>query len=91
MADQRITKLMRDMMDIEVTPILPDVPGIDLGEYKNTLIERFANPAIRDTLARLGTDGSDRIPKFILPSVSDQLRAGGPNRLLSFVVASWFR
>jgi mannitol 2-dehydrogenase len=91
MADQRITKLMRNMMDIEVTPILPEVPGIDLGEYKNTLIERFANPAIRDTLARLGTDGSDRMPKFILPSISDQLRVGGPIKLLSFVVASWFR
>jgi mannitol 2-dehydrogenase len=91
MTDQRITTLMRTLMDVEVTPILPEVPGIDLRQYKETLIERFANPAIRDTLARLGTDGSDRIPKFVLPSVSDQLKRGGPIKLLSLTVASWFR
>src|SRR5258708_4242928 len=91
MADQRITKLMRLMMDIEVTPLLPEVPGIDLDEYKNTLIERFANPAIRDQLGRLGTEGSARIPKFVLPSVTEQLQRGGPIKLLSLTVASWFR
>jgi mannitol 2-dehydrogenase len=91
MADRRITQLMRSMMNVEVTPILSDVPGIDLGQYKETLIERFANPAIRDTLARLGTDGSDRIPKFVLPSIIDQLRRGGEIKLLCLTVASWFR
>jgi mannitol 2-dehydrogenase len=91
MADQRITQLMRSMMNVEVTPILSDVPGIDLGQYKETLIERFANPAIRDTLARLGTDGSDRIPKFVLPSIIDQLRRGGEIKLLCLTVAAWFR
>src|SRR5260370_676648 len=91
MADPRITKLMRLMMDIEVTPLLPEVPGIDLDEYKNTLIERFANPAIRDQLGRLGTEGSARIPKFVLPSVTEQLQRGGPIKLLSLTVASWFR
>ena len=91
MADPRITQLMRGMMDVEVTPILPPVPGIDLGQYKSTLIERFANPAIRDTLARLGTEGSARIPKFVVPSISEELQQGGPIKLLSLTVASWFR
>jgi mannitol 2-dehydrogenase len=91
MADQRITKLMRTMMDVEVTPILPEVPGIDLNDYKETLIERFANPAIRDQLGRLGTEGSARIPKFVVPSIIDELKRGGPIKLLSLTVASWFR
>jgi mannitol 2-dehydrogenase len=91
MADQRITKLMRTMMDVEVTPILPEVPGIDLNDYKETLIERFANPAIRDQLGRLGTEGSARIPKFVVPSIIDELKWGGPIKLLSLTVASWFR
>ena len=55
------------------------------------MIERFANPAIRDQLARIGSDGSVRIPKFILPSVAEQLRRGGPMDRLCFTVASWFR
>ena len=40
-------------MDDEATPTLPPVPGVDLEEYKHTLIERFSNPQVRDTIARL--------------------------------------
>src|SRR6266436_3311141 len=91
MADRDIQTLVEKMMDQEVTPLLSEVPGVDLSEYKKTLIERFANPAIRDQLPRIGTEGSARIPKFVLPSVVEQLERGGPIKLLSFTVASWFR
>jgi mannitol 2-dehydrogenase len=91
MEDQDIQKLVKKMMDDEVTPILSAVPGVDLADYKKTLIERFANPAIRDQLSRIGIYGSSGIPKFVLPSIEDQLKRGGPIKLLSFTVASWFR
>jgi mannitol 2-dehydrogenase len=91
MEDEDIRTLVMRMMDDEVTPILPAVPGIDLAEYKATLVERFANPAIRDQLSRIGIYGSSGIPKFVLPSVEEQLRRGGPIHLLSFTVACWFR
>jgi mannitol 2-dehydrogenase len=91
MADPQIRKLVEDMMEVEVTELVPPVPGVDLTEYKKTLIERFANPAIRDQLARIGTEGSARIPKFVLPSIEEQLERGGPIRNLSFTVACWFR
>ena len=42
----------------EVTPSVPNVPGIDLVEYKETLIERFSNTALPDTVHRLAEDGS---------------------------------
>jgi len=91
MGDRDIRKLVEKMMDDEVTPVLSAVPGVDLKEYKKTLIDRFANPAIRDQLSRIGIYGSSGIPKFVLPSVEDQLQRGGPVKLLSFTVASWFR
>ncbi|MEA3147461.1 MAG: mannitol 2-dehydrogenase, partial [Verrucomicrobiota bacterium] len=91
MGDAQISKLVETMMEVEVTPLLPAVPGVDLTEYKRTLIERFANPAIRDQLSRIGTEGSARIPKFVLPSIIEELDRGGPIKLLSFTVASWFR
>src|SRR6202162_5607498 len=91
MGDAEISKLIETMMEVEVTPLVPIVPGVDLGEYKKTLIERFANPTIRDQLPRIGTEGSARIPKFVLPSVVEQLERGGPIKLLSFTVACWFR
>jgi mannitol 2-dehydrogenase len=70
---------------------LSEVPGVDLTDYKKTLIERFRNPAIRDQLSRIGIYGSSGIPKFVLPSIEEQLQRGGPIKLLSFTVASWFR
>jgi mannitol 2-dehydrogenase len=91
MADAQIRKLLEQMMEVDVTPLVPPVPGVDLTDYKKTLIERFSNPAIRDQLARLGTEGSARIPKFVLPSISEQIERGGSIRSLCFTVASWFR
>ena len=91
MADAGIRTLFTRMMDVEVTPLLVPPTGIDLAAYKATLVERFANPAIRDQLARIGTEGSARIPKFVLPSIREQLERVGPIALLSFTVACWFR
>jgi mannitol 2-dehydrogenase len=82
---------LRAYMDSEATPTLEPVPGVDLDQYKATLLERFTNPEVRDTIARLCQDSSDRIPKWLLPVVRIQLAAGGPVRLAAAVVASWAR
>ena len=50
LADAQINWLLQTFME-EVTPLVPPVPGIDLEDYKRTLMERFANPAINDQLA----------------------------------------
>ena len=67
------------------------MPGVDLDAYKHELIERFANPEIKDTLARLCAESSDRIPKWLLPVVRDALSKGGPVRRSALVVAAWAR
>lgn len=71
--------------------MLQPVPGIDLSDYKKTLIERFANPKIQDQLPRLCLNGSAKLPKFILGSLRDQLRRGGEINYLSLVIAAWCR
>lgn len=73
----------------EATPTLPPVPGIDLERYCRSLLERFGNPSIRDTLARLCALGSDRIPAFLLPVVRDQLATGGSIERSALVCAAW--
>ena len=78
-------------MDEEATPTLPPVPGVDLDGYKHTLIERFSNPQVRDTIARLCAESSDRIPKWLLPVIREQLATGGEIRRSAAVVASWAR
>jgi mannitol 2-dehydrogenase len=67
------------------------VPGVDLPGYANQLIERFSNPEVRDTVARLCANASDCIPKFLLPVIREQLAVGGPITRATAVVASWAR
>ena len=86
MADLEIRQLVELLME-EVTPTLPPVPGVDLNEYKRTLIERFANPAIRDQLSRIGIYGSSGMPKFVLPSIQELLMQERPIEALSFTIA----
>jgi mannitol 2-dehydrogenase len=76
----------------EAIPTLRPVLGVDLAAYCQTLIERFGNPEVSDTLARLCADTSDRIPKFLLPVVCEQLAAGTAKiRRSAAIVASWAR
>ncbi len=89
--DPLFTSFLLAYMDREATPTLPPVPGVDLASYKHTLIERFANPEVRDTLARLCAESSDRIPKWLLPVVRAQLETGGEIELAALVVAAWAR
>jgi mannitol 2-dehydrogenase len=91
MEDPLIVTLLRRYMDEEATPTLAPVPGVDLDKYKNQLIERFSNPQVLDTVARLAAESSDRIPKWLLPVVREQLKVDGPVALSAAIVASWAR
>jgi mannitol 2-dehydrogenase len=78
-------------MDREATPTLEPVPGIDLTRYKHQLIERFSNAQVKDTVARLCAESSDRIPKWLLPVIRRNLETGGEILRSTAVVASWAR
>jgi mannitol 2-dehydrogenase len=78
-------------MDAEATPTLEPVPGIDLDEYKHQLIDRFSNAQVRDTVARLCAESSDRIPKWLLPVIRHNLETDGEILRSTAVVASWAR
>jgi mannitol 2-dehydrogenase len=89
--DPLFQDLLARYMDEEATPTLSPVPGVDLDDYKKTLIERFSNPGVRDTIPRLCAESSDRIPKWLLPVVRAQLESGGEITRSAAIVASWAR
>jgi mannitol 2-dehydrogenase len=90
-ADPLFTEFLLAYFESEAIPTLAPVPGIDLHDYSRTLIERFANPGVADRVARLCAYSSDRIPKWLLPVVCDNLASDGPVRLAAATVASWAR
>ncbi|CAN7581635.1 D-arabinitol 4-dehydrogenase [Polaromonas sp. LjRoot131] len=76
-----IRKMAYDYVTDDVIPCLssPDNPGpIDLAAYRDVVLERFGNPAIRDTNQRVAADGFSKIPGFIAPTVRERLAAGQP-------------
>lgn len=89
--DPLIAEFLLAYFQFEAIPTLPPVPGIDLHDYSCNLLERFANPCVRDTVARLCAYSSDRIPKWLLPVVQDNLANDGSVRLAAAAVASWAR
>ncbi len=75
----------------EVIPYVPPVPGTNIGDYYALIRSRFQNTEIADTARRLCFDGSNRQPKFIIPSLRDALAAGGKVQGLAMVSALWCR
>ncbi|MEY4559200.1 MAG: hypothetical protein RLZ82_215 [Actinomycetota bacterium] len=89
--DPAISKFLLNYMEQEATPTLLPVPGVDLDAYRHMLIERFSNPEVKDTLARLCAESSDRIPKWLVPVIHERLAQGGAVTLSAAIVASWAR
>ncbi|MGB5952724.1 MAG: mannitol dehydrogenase family protein [Ornithinimicrobium sp.] len=89
--DETFVEYLMGYMEQEGSPTLPHVPDTDLADYRRTLIERFANPEVRDTLARLCAESSDRIPKWLLPVIKHNLSNGGSIDYSALIVASWAR
>jgi len=79
---------MAALMDRETGPTLPPVPGIDLPDYKRTLIERFANPAIKDTVERVNSDAPLNV---LIDPIRARLATGGGVELLALALAAWMR
>ncbi len=91
-ADPYFVKFLQNFMHEEAEPTLLPLKDIDLDVYQKTLIMRFANPHIADSLARLCTEGSDRIPKWLMGIVWDQLKTNAPKiKRCAAVIASWTR
>jgi mannitol 2-dehydrogenase len=91
MKDPLIRDFIRRRYMEEVTPSLRPVPGIDLALYKDTLVSRFANSNISDTVERLASQGSSKIPNFMLSPLSEIIRSGGRCDAIAFALASWAR
>jgi mannitol 2-dehydrogenase len=86
-----ILGFLRKVEGDEIIPIVPPVPNTDLREYYRQTEKRFANPKIGDTIRRLCLDGSNRQPKFIIPSIADRLKAGLGITGLALESALWCR
>jgi mannitol 2-dehydrogenase len=87
--DPRIAAWVRRYMEREGVPTLTPPEGFDIPAYIDELFARFGNVNVADTLARLGTDASNRIPKFVVPTLRDRIAAGAAAETGAELIASW--
>ncbi|MCE7028257.1 mannitol dehydrogenase family protein [Jiella avicenniae] len=90
MADPAFERLVRQLMTEEVMPTL-EMPGTDLAAYRDALIARFHNPALKHRTWQIAMDGSQKLPQRFLGTVRDRLAAGQPIDRLALGVAGWMR
>ena len=91
MADAQIAAFLHRVETEEIVPHVPPVPDTSLTNYLALIEGRFGNPDIGDTIRRLCLDGSNRQPKFIVPSLRDNLSAGQVPSGLCLLSALWCR
>ena len=91
MSHDLIKRFLEKVEKEEIIPIIPPVPETDLEAYFKLVQTRFSNPDICDTITRLCQDGSNRQPKFILPSIEDRLNQRFDVRGLALEIALWCR
>ena len=91
MANDLINQYLTKLESEDVIPSLPAVPDVDFIDYFALIKSRFANPEVRDTVPRLCQDGSNRLPKFILPIINANIKSAHSYKGLALVVALWCR
>lgn len=89
MAAPHISAFVSAFLRAEAKPVVGRVPGVDLDDYIDSLIERFSNPGIGDQVARLCLDGSVKFPKFLMPTIETRLADSQPVDASALALAGW--
>jgi fructuronate reductase len=89
-ADPDFHSFIHAMMTEEIMPTL-DMSEADLAAYRDRLLERFSNPALKHRTWQIAMDGSQKLPQRLLGTIRDRLKAGEPFERLGLGVAAWMR
>ena len=73
--DPAIRKMAFDYVTDDAIPLLRP-SSIDLEKYRDVVLDRFSNPALKDTNQRVAMDAFSKIPAMIVPTVRERLQRG---------------
>lgn len=73
----------------DIIPTLAAPPGINLADYGESILDRFANPNLGHTTIQVAMDGSQKLPVRVLGTVADRLATGEVPRSAALLVAAW--
>lgn len=73
----------------DVVPTLDPPAGVDVEAYARTVLDRYANPALRHRTTQIAMDGTQKLPVRLLGTVRDGLAAGRTPHAAIRGVAAW--
>jgi fructuronate reductase len=88
-ADLDLALYARRLMSEDIAPSLAPPQGIDLAQYQDSVLERFANTALRHTVRQVSTDGSKKMPLRVLGTIRDRRAVGAEPLLAALAIAAW--
>jgi fructuronate reductase len=77
------------LMVEDIQPTLSASRDAELDTYRQSILRRFENPALRHHLSQIAWDGSQKLPIRILGTISDAMRAHRPLSRLAVPMAAW--
>jgi len=89
MAQPALKAYLAALMQEEIVPTLPPLPGLDLARYQQRLLHRFENPALKHQTRQIAMDGSQKLPQRLLDTARARLAADLPIGKLALAVAAW--
>lgn len=90
MEDASFREAARRVMLNEQAPTLR-ITDVDLTAYADSLIDRFANPALQHRTWQIAMDGSQKLPQRMLDGIRVHLERNSAWPLLALGVAGWIR
>jgi fructuronate reductase len=87
--DPGMYRLIHAMMTDEIAPTLNVPASFDVLAYRDALLNRYANPALRHRCAQIAMDGSQKIPPRLLGTIAARIDARQPFARLALAIAAW--
>jgi fructuronate reductase len=83
--------LLHRMMSADIAPTLTVPDNFDRLSYRDQLLARLANPALKHRCIQIAMDGSQKLPPRLLGTVADRLRDRHAIERLALGIAAWMR
>jgi fructuronate reductase len=90
MEDDAFRDAARRLMLDEQAPTLR-ITGVDLTAYADSLVARFANPALQHRTWQIAMDGSQKLPQRMLEGIRVLIERESRWPLLALGIAGWMR
>ena len=87
--DAELRALVEQLMREEAAPTIDIAPRQDLMAYADSLLERFANPALNHGLAQIAMDGSQKIPQRWLETLAFHQQLGRQCPAILTAIGAW--